>query len=109
MRVLVKTGGFGLYRYISKRNPAPERIFKLKRTVLNQLCIQSSVRSEVDIFKKDTVHGGLDRRTRLLHVYFKFIGLCHQTTYPHTKEEQGDSVFHASSHIKCFSVNKRFI
>ena len=84
MRILIKTGRLCLYGHITERSPASERILKLERAVFDQFRIQSAIRTEIYIFKKDTVHGGLNRCTRLLHVYFKLIGLCHQAAYPHT-------------------------
>ena len=77
MRITVETGILGLYTDISERRPAPEWVFKLERTVLEKFGIQTSICTEIDIFKKDPVHGRLDRCTCFLHIYLKFITLCH--------------------------------
>ena len=77
MRVTIKTRILGLYTDISERHPASERVFKLERTVLDKFGIQASIGTEIDIFKKDPVHGRLDRCTCFLYIYFKLITLCH--------------------------------
>ena len=77
MRITVETGLLGLHTDIPEGRPAPKRIFKLERTVLDKFGIQAAIGSVIDILKKDPVHGRLDRRTCFLHIYLKFITLCH--------------------------------
>ena len=55
MRITVETGLLGLHTDIPEGRPAPKRIFKLERTVLDKFGIQAAIGSVIDIFKKDPV------------------------------------------------------
>ena len=52
MRITVETGLLGLHTDIPEGRPAPKRIFKLERTVLDKFGIQAAIGSVIDIFKK---------------------------------------------------------
>ena len=53
-----------------------ERLFCMI-AYLPKATVQAAIGSVIDIFKKDPVHGRLDRCTCFLYIYFKLITLCH--------------------------------
>jgi hypothetical protein len=72
--------------------PALQRIREFERAVLDQLRIQASVRSEVDVFEEDAVHRRLNRRARLGKVDVEFTRRSGESNGPRQCEGSEDSV-----------------
>ena len=57
MRIAVEAGPLVLYRHLAERYPPHQRLRELKRAVLYQFGIQTTVRTEIDVFEEDSIHG----------------------------------------------------
>ena len=60
---------------VSENIPSGKSVRKFERTVLDEFGIQASVGSEVDVFEKVSVHGGLDFGSQLICLHNQLVDI----------------------------------
>ena len=77
VRVTIEAGVVAPHLHGAKGGPPHQSLLKLKRAVLHQLGIQATVGTEIDVLKKEAIHRGGDRSTRLIRPHLEGECLSH--------------------------------
>ncbi|MPN36054.1 hypothetical protein SDC9_183559 [bioreactor metagenome] len=75
VRITFKGSAVVAHLYLAKTVPSHQRLWKLERTVLNQLGIETAICTKINVLKKESVHGGLNGCTLFFYIDYKIDGL----------------------------------